>query len=162
MLTYCNYHLFRCSLVSKLFSTIPHPTHAHTPVRYKVVSYPMAAHIEPTPTNCTQIVRQAGLENWAIGRTKVFLKYFHVERLTQIMDNYHKAATQMEKSEWLGSLALHEHLHCFVCVCCVCEPGCAWVCPCNRACMYVSVIRTYVCITLHVCLPYIDVQVSAQ
>ena len=59
----------------------------------------MSAHIEPTPKNCTQIVMQAGLEDWAIGRTKVFLKYFHVERLTQIMTSYHKAATQMEKSE---------------------------------------------------------------
>ena len=63
----------------------------------------MASHVEPTPKNCIQIVMQAGLENWAIGRTKVFLKYFHIERLTQIMNSYHKAATQMEKSEWLGT-----------------------------------------------------------
>ena len=155
MLTYCNYHLFRCSLVSKLFSTIPHPpTHTHTPVRYKVVSYPMAAHIEPTPKNCTQIVRQAGLENWAIGRTKVFLKYFHVERLTQIMDNYHKAATQMEKSEWLGTLALHKHFHCFVCVLCVR----AWVCmsvsmqPCVHVCICNTYIRMYYRY-IHACVP---------
>jgi len=50
---------------------------------------------------------QAGLEGWKMGHTKVsqnsfykaiqtftqvFLKYYHVERLTQILNTYHKAA----------------------------------------------------------------------
>ena len=70
----------------------------------------MAAHIEPTPKNCIQIVMQAGLESWAVGRTKIFLKYFHIERLTQIMNSYHKAATQMEKSELGGRLGAAQSL----------------------------------------------------
>ena len=94
------------------FSTVLPLSLLLPPCRYKVVSYPMAAQIAPTPKNCAQVVMQAGLENWAIGRTKVFLKYFHVERLTQIMSSYHKAATQMEKSGWQGTLALHKHRPC--------------------------------------------------
>ncbi|KAK2859682.1 hypothetical protein Q5P01_004302 [Channa striata] len=41
------------------------------------------AHEEPavTPETCAAILEKAKLENWAMGKTKVFLKYYHVEHL---------------------------------------------------------------------------------
>uniref|UniRef100_A0AAQ6IM56 non-specific serine/threonine protein kinase n=1 Tax=Anabas testudineus TaxID=64144 RepID=A0AAQ6IM56_ANATE len=41
------------------------------------------AHEEPavTPETCAAILEKAKLENWAMGKTKVFLKYYHIEHL---------------------------------------------------------------------------------
>ena len=39
--------------------------------RYKVISYSLSKPVDPTPTNCVQILMQAGLEKWALGHTKV-------------------------------------------------------------------------------------------
>lgn len=66
--------------------------------RYKVISYPLSKHIEATPTNCIQILMQAGLEKWAMGKTKVFLKYYHVDRLLQILDSYGRSAVKIQKA----------------------------------------------------------------
>lgn len=39
--------------------------------RYKVISFPLCSVVAPTPINCTQLLMQAGLEKWVIGKTKV-------------------------------------------------------------------------------------------
>ena len=39
--------------------------------RYKVVGYPLSKLVKATPTNCVQILMQAGLKDWALGKTKV-------------------------------------------------------------------------------------------
>ncbi|XP_067343074.1 myosin-IIIa isoform X1 [Channa argus] len=41
------------------------------------------AHEEPavSPETCAAILEKAKLENWAMGKTKVFLKYYHIEHL---------------------------------------------------------------------------------
>ncbi|MEQ2173886.1 hypothetical protein GOODEAATRI_002155 [Goodea atripinnis] len=49
--------------------------------RYYILAF--HAHEEPavTPEMCAAILEKAKLENWAMGKTKVFLKYYHVEHL---------------------------------------------------------------------------------
>ncbi|XP_067108298.1 myosin-IIIa [Osmerus mordax] len=49
--------------------------------RYFILAF--RAHEEPaaTPETCAAILEKAKLENWALGKTKVFLKYYHVEHL---------------------------------------------------------------------------------
>ncbi|XP_068566277.1 myosin-IIIa isoform X4 [Cebidichthys violaceus] len=49
--------------------------------RYYIVAF--HAHEEPPVTQeaCAAILEKAKLENWAMGKTKVFLKYYHVEHL---------------------------------------------------------------------------------
>ncbi|XP_075936983.1 myosin-IIIa [Anarhichas minor] len=49
--------------------------------RYYIVAF--HAHEEPpvTQETCAAILEKAKLENWAMGKTKVFLKYYHVEHL---------------------------------------------------------------------------------
>jgi hypothetical protein len=60
---------------------------------------------------------QAGLEKWEIGKTKVllfesiklyhnqvFLKYFHIDRLWHVLNNYHKLARKIQNATrcWLA------------------------------------------------------------
>ncbi|XP_013919249.1 PREDICTED: myosin-IIIb-like [Thamnophis sirtalis] len=49
--------------------------------RYYYIAF--KAHKNPSPSkeNCIAILQKAKLDKWALGKTKVFLKYYHVEQL---------------------------------------------------------------------------------
>uniref|UniRef100_A0A2K5S066 Myosin-IIIa n=1 Tax=Cebus imitator TaxID=2715852 RepID=A0A2K5S066_CEBIM len=49
--------------------------------RYYVLCYKSSEEPPVSPETCATILENAGLDNWALGKTKVFLKYYHVEEL---------------------------------------------------------------------------------
>ncbi|XP_070357454.1 myosin-IIIa isoform X3 [Equus asinus] len=49
--------------------------------RYHVLCYKWSEEPPVSPDTCATILEKAGLDNWALGKTKVFLKYYHVEQL---------------------------------------------------------------------------------
>uniref|UniRef100_G3WLT4 non-specific serine/threonine protein kinase n=1 Tax=Sarcophilus harrisii TaxID=9305 RepID=G3WLT4_SARHA len=49
--------------------------------RYYILCYKSSEEPPVSPETCAAILEQAGLDNWALGKTKVFLKYYHVEEL---------------------------------------------------------------------------------
>ncbi|XP_004404052.1 PREDICTED: myosin-IIIa [Odobenus rosmarus divergens] len=49
--------------------------------RYHVLCYKWNEEPPVSPDTCAAILEKAGLDNWALGKTKVFLKYYHVEQL---------------------------------------------------------------------------------
>ncbi|XP_055464565.1 myosin-IIIa [Psammomys obesus] len=49
--------------------------------RYYVLCYKWSEEPPVSPDTCAAILEKAGLDNWALGKTKVFLKYYHVEQL---------------------------------------------------------------------------------
>ncbi|XP_033263787.2 myosin-IIIa [Orcinus orca] len=49
--------------------------------RYHVLCYKWCEEPPLSPDTCATILEKAGLDNWALGKTKVFLKYYHVEQL---------------------------------------------------------------------------------
>uniref|UniRef100_A0A2K6G0X6 non-specific serine/threonine protein kinase n=1 Tax=Propithecus coquereli TaxID=379532 RepID=A0A2K6G0X6_PROCO len=49
--------------------------------RYSVLCYKSSEEPPVSPDTCATILEKAGLDNWALGKTKVFLKYYHVEQL---------------------------------------------------------------------------------
>ncbi|XP_073085332.1 myosin-IIIa-like isoform X2 [Manis javanica] len=49
--------------------------------RYHILCYKWNEEPPVSPDTCTAILEKAGLDNWALGKTKVFLKYYHVEQL---------------------------------------------------------------------------------
>ncbi|XP_051006852.1 myosin-IIIa [Acomys russatus] len=49
--------------------------------RYYVLCYKSSEEPAVSPDTCATILEKAGLDNWALGKTKVFLKYYHVEQL---------------------------------------------------------------------------------
>ncbi|XP_065679172.1 myosin-IIIb isoform X8 [Hydra vulgaris] len=62
--------------------------------RYKFIFTEFTKPLAPTPANCLIILRESKIdenEQWQIGKTKVFLKYWHVEKLNSVVDiNYTK------------------------------------------------------------------------
>ncbi|XP_025252716.1 myosin-IIIa [Theropithecus gelada] len=49
--------------------------------RYHVLCYKSSEQPPMSPDTCATILEKAGLDNWVLGKTKVFLKYYHVEQL---------------------------------------------------------------------------------
>ncbi|XP_019828682.2 myosin-IIIa isoform X1 [Bos indicus] len=49
--------------------------------RYQILCYKWCEEPPLSPDTCAAILEKAGLDNWALGKTKVFLKYYHVEQL---------------------------------------------------------------------------------
>ncbi|KAM9672387.1 LOW QUALITY PROTEIN: myosin-IIIa [Trichechus inunguis] len=49
--------------------------------RYYILCYKWNEEPPVSPDTCATILEKVGLEHWALGKTKVFLKYYHVEEL---------------------------------------------------------------------------------
>lgn len=53
--------------------------------RYKFILYPMVSNVESGPNNCRKVLLKAQINKFEIGKTKVFLKYYHAEQLDNEM-----------------------------------------------------------------------------
>uniref|UniRef100_A0A3B5A062 non-specific serine/threonine protein kinase n=1 Tax=Stegastes partitus TaxID=144197 RepID=A0A3B5A062_9TELE len=73
--------------------------------RYYILAF--HAHEEPavTPETCAAILEKAKLENWAMGKTKVFLKYYHVEHLNLMVQQATQRVVLLQACVrgWLGA-----------------------------------------------------------
>lgn len=52
--------------------------------RYGILGFRLFEKVPPTRDNCRHLLVKLKLDGWAIGKTKVFLKYYHVEHLTKL------------------------------------------------------------------------------
>jgi len=65
--------------------------------RYKVLGFPCAASVNETASSCRQILEKAGVEGFEVGKTKVFMRYFHADELNGKLEPFTVAATQLSK-----------------------------------------------------------------
>lgn len=73
--------------------------------RYSVLADPFKLEsYNPTRECCAEILHKIGLKNWKIGKTKVFLKYYHIENLTRMHDdmNHKIVVIQSAVRGWLA------------------------------------------------------------
>eukprot|EP00039_Didymoeca_costata_P012454 m.179999 g.179999 ORF g.179999 m.179999 type:complete len:953 (+) comp15487_c1_seq1:243-3101(+) len=64
--------------------------------RFGLLAYgPM--HDTADSTTCSKVMSVSGLKGWLIGRTKVFLKYWHVEKLDAQLQKFEDAAVILQK-----------------------------------------------------------------
>ncbi|XP_022083353.1 myosin-IIIb-like isoform X2 [Acanthaster planci] len=54
--------------------------------RYKFIGFPLSASVKANAASCKKILQSAGLSGYEIGKTKVFLKYWHSEKLDTRLD----------------------------------------------------------------------------
>ena len=47
--------------------------------------------------SCQKIINVAKLTNFQIGKSKVFLKYWHVDQLNRLMEDVHQAVIMIQK-----------------------------------------------------------------
>ena len=68
-------------------------------LRYQILAYPLHKKVSGDAATCGKILTKSKLENWLIGRTKVFLKYYHVEELARLLE-LHKRKVVTLQSGW--------------------------------------------------------------
>jgi len=64
--------------------------------RYKVIAFGLNSSPPATAQNCQAILARSGCEGWQVGKTKVFLRYFHMGELAQTLLPYPNAAAQIQ------------------------------------------------------------------
>ena len=80
--------------------------------RYKVLGFPFSSNPPATAASCSQVLQKAGLQGWQVGKTKVFLRYFHMDELNEKFLPFPLAAQKLTKGQLLIS-------RCLVCACLV-------------------------------------------
>jgi len=65
--------------------------------RYKVLGFPCRAEVSPSAGSCRQILEGAGISGFEVGKTKVFMRYFHADELNEKLHPYSEAATVLSK-----------------------------------------------------------------
>ncbi|XP_077592593.1 myosin-IIIa [Stigmatopora nigra] len=73
--------------------------------RYHIVAFRADEEPAVTPETCASILAKAKLDNWAMGKTKVFLKYYHVEHLNLMVQQATQRIVLLQAyvRGWLGS-----------------------------------------------------------
>jgi myosin-3 len=65
--------------------------------RYKIIGFECRAQVPSTGDACRQILTKSGISGFEIGKTKVFLRYFHVDELNAKLQPYNAAASLIGK-----------------------------------------------------------------
>lgn len=65
--------------------------------RYKVLGFPCAATVSQSASSCRQILEKSGVTGFEVGKTKVFMRYFHADQLNDKLQPYTAAATVLSK-----------------------------------------------------------------
>lgn len=55
--------------------------------RYSILINPLKSVLPLTKESCVEILNKVGLRNWKIGKTKIFLKYYHIEHLGRLYED---------------------------------------------------------------------------
>lgn len=71
------------------------PTFPEFVDKYKIIL--CKPSLPGTKDNCIQILKASKITGWQIGKTKVFLKYYHLEQLADIFKLMGKSAIQLQK-----------------------------------------------------------------
>ena len=73
--------------------------------RYSMLVNPLSLCMPATKESCIDVLQKLGLTNWKIGRTKLFLKYYHADELSRLYDQLNRKVTvvQCVIRGWLAS-----------------------------------------------------------
>ena len=65
------------------------------PFRYKVIV--CKPNLPGTKENCIKILKATGIKGWQVGKTKVFLKYFHIDQIAEVLERMGKSAISIQR-----------------------------------------------------------------
>ncbi|XP_062234995.1 myosin-IIIa isoform X1 [Platichthys flesus] len=73
--------------------------------RYSILAFHANEELDVTQETCSTILEKVKLENWAMGKTKVFLKYYHVEHLNLMVQRGMQRLVLLQAyiRGWLGA-----------------------------------------------------------
>ena len=76
-------------------------------VRYKLLA--ADPRMPPLADSCKRICEKSGIKGFQIGKTKVFLKYYHIDTLVEELEKVQRAAINVQKSK---EILFSDHVLC--------------------------------------------------
>ena len=72
--------------------------------RYAILVHPFQKSLATSKETCLDILQRLNLQNWKLGKTKVFLKYYHAEKLSKMYDDYIRRVVIVQSAirRWLA------------------------------------------------------------
>jgi myosin-3 len=64
---------------------------------YKIIGYKFTSNPPVTEATCRKICEMSKVQGFQVGKTKVFLRYFHVDELNLKLKPYPDAAKHIQK-----------------------------------------------------------------
>jgi myosin-3 len=64
--------------------------------RYSILLFPQKLDLPLTKESATSILNYLGLKNWKTGKTKLFLKYYHLEELSRLFEELTRKITVIQ------------------------------------------------------------------
>ena len=64
---------------------------------YSPIAYPFLEKVKPNANVCLNILAKVGLNEFKIGRSKIFLKYYHQDHLNRFLMDMHKHAMNLQR-----------------------------------------------------------------
>ena len=90
-----------------------HMNHVHHVNRfsYAFLAFRVEEQVTPDRQSCEMLLQRIKLDGWAVGRTKVFLKYYHVEYLSKLYSQQVNQIVQVQACvrRWLVNLRLKRY-----------------------------------------------------
>jgi myosin-3 len=79
--------------------------------RYCFLAFNFEERVVADRETCQKLLVRLKLDGWAVGKTKVFLKYYHVEYLSKVYDQQLRRIIQVQACvrRWLAKLRLARH-----------------------------------------------------
>ena len=65
--------------------------------RYKILGLPLSTQVPASADSCRKILTSAGIEGFEVGKTKVFMRYFHADQLNEKLHPFSEAAVVLSK-----------------------------------------------------------------
>ncbi|KAL8563942.1 hypothetical protein ACOMHN_059372 [Nucella lapillus] len=72
--------------------------------RYHVLALRGSTKVPITKENCELLLQKLGMTDWAMGKTKVFLKYYHIEELARLYEHLSRTVVVIQSCvrSWLA------------------------------------------------------------
>eukprot|EP00730_Choanoeca_flexa_P004848 TRINITY_DN11819_c4_g2_i1.p1 TRINITY_DN11819_c4_g2~~TRINITY_DN11819_c4_g2_i1.p1 ORF type:complete len:960 (+),score=384.84 TRINITY_DN11819_c4_g2_i1:74-2953(+) len=74
------------------------PTFSDFLDRFKMLGFPFGTNPPATHESCAKVLAVAGCQGWQVGKTKVFLRYFHMDELNEKFKPFPAAASVLSRA----------------------------------------------------------------
>ena len=73
------------------------PLFAEFVEQFRGICFSFGAQVEPGRSSCIAILERSGITGWVMGKTKVFLRYYHLDALIDRLRELERCAATMQK-----------------------------------------------------------------
>lgn len=98
------------------------PIRLPQPHSYRIIGFPFSASPPDNAASCTRVLTKANIKDYRVGKTRVFLKYYHMDELAEALKPYPTAAIKIQTGLFVCLMGGTEEFQSF----CACVMSVLW------------------------------------